>query len=93
VLLAGALRLVDDLQRERLTTALAHALVHHREVPFDLKLIVKRGLFGFKTQSLIKLNKIVRLRGCSESYEIIKFGTKLGIQRKYYLHLCQPKSS
>jgi len=40
VLLAGALRLVDDLQRERLPTALAHALVHHREVPFDLKLSV-----------------------------------------------------
>jgi hypothetical protein len=40
VLLAGALRLVDDLQRERLPTALAHALVHHREVAFDLKLSV-----------------------------------------------------
>ena len=32
VFLAGALRLVDDLQRERLLRALAHATVDHSEV-------------------------------------------------------------
>ena len=34
VLLAGALRLVDDLQRERLPAPFAHDLVHHREIAF-----------------------------------------------------------